>query len=153
RRLDNGHGVLGSAGAPRKSAVSVDRGLHWLLRATPGDAGRWWRFVRWLTAKRNLSSQSDQLYGWSWTQGTDSWVERTAYALIVLRCVPENILSGDARKRISIAEKMLLDRMCPGGGWNCGNPMVYGVAGEPQVIPTVWALLALRDSGAPEFKK
>jgi hypothetical protein len=48
---------------------------------------------------------------------------------------------------------MLLDRMCPGGGWNCGNPMVYGVAGEPQVVPTVWALLALRDSGAPESKK
>jgi hypothetical protein len=34
--------------------------------------------------------------------------------------------------------------MCPGGGWNCGNPEVYGVAGEPLVIPTTWALLALR---------
>ena len=40
---------------------------------------------------------------------------------------------------------MLRDRMCPGGGWNCGNPRVYGVAGEPLVVPTVWALLALRD--------
>jgi hypothetical protein len=39
---------------------------------------------------------------------------------------------------------MLYDRMCPGGGWNCGNPVVYGVAGEPLVIPTVWALIALR---------
>jgi hypothetical protein len=34
--------------------------------------------------------------------------------------------------------------MCPGGGWNCGNPEVYGVAGEPLVLPTAWALLALR---------
>jgi hypothetical protein len=34
--------------------------------------------------------------------------------------------------------------MCPGGGWNCGNPNVYGVAGEPLVGPTVWALLAMR---------
>jgi hypothetical protein len=40
---------------------------------------------------------------------------------------------------------MLYDRMCPGGGWNCGNPRVYGVAGEPLVVPTAWALLALRD--------
>jgi hypothetical protein len=40
---------------------------------------------------------------------------------------------------------MLYDRMCPGGGWNCGNPLVYGVAGEPLVVPTSWALLALRD--------
>jgi hypothetical protein len=41
---------------------------------------------------------------------------------------------------------MLLDRMCPGGGWNCGNPKVYGVAGQPQVGPTVWALIALREN-------
>jgi hypothetical protein len=38
--------------------------------------------------------------------------------------------------------------MCPGGGWNCGNPRVYGVAGQPQVGPTVWALIALR--GQPQ---
>jgi hypothetical protein len=40
---------------------------------------------------------------------------------------------------------MLYDRMCPGGGWNSGNPLVYGVAGVPRVGTTAWALLALRD--------
>jgi hypothetical protein len=35
--------------------------------------------------------------------------------------------------------------MCPGGGWNSGNPLVYGVAGVPRIGPTVWALMALRD--------
>jgi hypothetical protein len=133
---------------------SLDRGLSWLLQTTPGDASLWWRLMRRLTAKRSVSAQSDELYGWSWTPATASWVEPTAYALIVLRCASEKLLSGDARKRISIAQKMLLDRMCPGGGWNCGNPMIYGVPGEPQVIPTVWALLALReDSGTTEYKK
>jgi hypothetical protein len=130
----------------------LDRGLNWLLQKTPGDAGVWWRFLRRLTPKRSVSSQSDKVYGWSWTEGTASWVEPTAYALIVLRRAPEKLLSSDARKRISIAQKMLLDRMCPSGGWNCGNPMVYGVAGEPQVVPTVWALLALQDSGTSEYK-
>ena len=49
---------------------------------------------------------------------------------------------------------MLYDRMCVGGGWNNGNPLVYGVAGVPQVGPTVWALLALRDQrGRPENQK
>ena len=33
--------------------------------------------------------------------------------------------------------------MCPGGGWNCGNPRVYGVDGDALVLPTCWALLAL----------
>lgn len=41
---------------------------------------------------------------------------------------------------------MLHDRMCPRGGWNSGNPTVYGVAGEPRVGPTAWALLALHDT-------
>jgi hypothetical protein len=40
---------------------------------------------------------------------------------------------------------MLYDRMCPGGGWNSGNPLVYGAAGVPRIGPTVWALLALKD--------
>jgi len=38
--------------------------------------------------------------------------------------------------------------MCPGGGWNCGNPRVYGVDGDALVLATCWALLALKD--APE---
>jgi hypothetical protein len=41
---------------------------------------------------------------------------------------------------------MLLDRMCPGGGWNSGNPQVYGVPGVPSIGPTSWALLALARS-------
>jgi hypothetical protein len=40
---------------------------------------------------------------------------------------------------------MLYDRMCPGGGWNAGNSMVYAVAGIARVGPTAWALLALLD--------
>ena len=43
-----------------------------------------------------------------------------------------------------MAERMLYDRVCPGGGWNAGNPLVYGVPGVPRIGPTVWALLALR---------
>jgi hypothetical protein len=57
---------------------------------------------------------------------------------------PVESSSRDVQQRQELAEKMLYDRMCPGGGWNCGNPRVYGVAGEPLVGPTVWALLALR---------
>jgi hypothetical protein len=63
-------------------------------------------------------------------------------------------LPSETRSRLKVAEEMLYDRMCPGGGWNCGNPMVYGVAGVPQVGPTVWALLALRErSPRPEIEK
>jgi len=37
---------------------------------------------------------------------------------------------------------MLLDRACPGGGWNAGNGVVYGVALAPHPDDTAIALLA-----------
>jgi hypothetical protein len=72
-------------------------------------------------------------------------VEPTAFALLAFGESPAELLPAATETRRKLAEAMLYDRMCPGGGWNCGNPLVYGVAGEPLVIPTVWALLALRD--------
>jgi hypothetical protein len=58
----------------------------------------------------------------------------------------------DAARRIPLAVGLLHDRMCPGGGWNSGNPKVYGVAGEPLVLPTSWALLALQNFPEHETK-
>ncbi len=139
--------------ARREAAVrGVARGMEWLLRNKPGEAGLVWRTVRRLTAARQVTVQNPDYFGWSWTQGTASWVEPTAYALLALnRASGSKLFRGQADglltvylARMESAEKMLFDRMCPGGGWNAGNPMVYGVAGQPQVGPTVWALLALR---------
>jgi hypothetical protein len=121
-------------------AESVSRGLRWLDQDRPGDSRFWWRMGRKILHRPRANEQSADLFGWSWTPGTASWVEPTCYALIVLG-------SSGARSlptRQKVAEAMLYDRMCPGGGWNCGNPRVYGVAGQPQVGPTVWALIALR---------
>jgi hypothetical protein len=131
--------------AQQAGANLVARGLAWLCAERPGDSGFAWRLRSRLRGKRNVSAQNDFLYGWSWTHATASWVEPTSYALIALQAAPPEMQPTSARQRIAIAHSMLFDRMCPGGGWNCGNPVVYGVAGEPQVGPTVWALLALRD--------
>ena len=87
--------------------------------------------------------------GWGWTPGTSSWVEPTSFALLALeRSRSRRSCHPTANRRRELATAMLYDRMCPGGGWNCGNPRVYGVAGEPLVVPTVWALLALRAQSA-----
>jgi hypothetical protein len=92
-----------------------------------------------------VARQDSSLRGWNWTPGTASWVEPTAQALLFLRSLPPEMLSPQALKRRQLAERMLYDRMCPGGGWNSGNPLVYGVPGVPRCGPTAWALLALRD--------
>jgi len=113
--------------------------------------------------------QDHSLRGWSWTPGTASWVEPTAQMLITLRELFPGTrdrgwgtvdarqapwaeergarrwrsLARRAARRQRLAELMLYDRMCPGGGWNSGNPLVYGVAGVPRIGPTAWALVAL----------
>jgi len=124
-----------------ESRQAVSQGLDWLSHERPADSRQWQRFLRRLAARKDIVAQNDAYFGWSWTPGTASWVEPTSYAMLVLRHGAPNV-----QRRLRRAELMLFDRMCPGGGWNCGNPMVYGVPGEAQIGPTVWALLALRET-------
>ena len=134
------------------SPQAVERGLRWLINSWPAEGGVWWR-LRQTVFPTHVARQDNSLRGWNWTPETASWVEPTAHALLFLRSLPAVMLSPEAAKRRQLAERMLYDRMCPGGGWNSGNPLVYGVAGEPRVGPTAWALLALRDhSERPEIQ-
>jgi hypothetical protein len=122
------------------------KGINWLINTWPAEGGWWWRLRhRLFFWNSSVVRQDSALRGWSWTPGTASWVEPTSYALILLRSATEDRLPSPAAKRKRLAQDMLYDRMCPGGGWNSGNPLVYDVAGEPRVGPTVWALLALRE--------
>ena len=124
---------------------NVKRGFGWLCKELPGEAGLLHRIVRSFVARQKFGTQNESYFGWSWTIGTASWVEPTSYAIISMRATPPEWMPATAKRRLRIGEAMLFDRMCPGGGWNCGNPMVYGVPGEPQVSSSVWALLALRE--------
>jgi len=129
--------------AQNESRDFVSRGARWLCDTWPAEGGVWWRLrSRWRKTPA-VVRQDSSLRGWSWTPGTASWVEPTSCALILLKNLPSDSLPPSSEKRVRLAEAMLYDRMCAGGGWNSGNPLVYGVAGVPRVGPTVWALLAL----------
>src|SRR5262244_362234 len=124
---------------------SVLAALQWLSDDYPRDSSRWQKLLKSLSAAKQHASHNDEFRGWGWTPRTSSWVEPTAFALLAFRACPPELLPAAAARRRKLAEGMLYDRMCSGGGWNCGNPQVYGIAGEPLVVPTVWALLALRN--------
>src|SRR5208283_1921106 len=76
----------------------------------------------------------------------DSWVVPTAFSILALDQIPcacdglEHVAS-----RVDCGIQMLVDRACPGGGWNAGNGVVYGAALAPHADDTAIALLALRD--------
>jgi hypothetical protein len=85
-------------------------------------------------------------YGWAWVPDTVSWVLPTSMALISLERAKRRglIRGGDLQKRLRLGVEMLLDRVCPGGGWNAGNAVVYGVPLCPHIDATAIALAALR---------
>jgi hypothetical protein len=89
--------------------------------------------------------QDNSLQAWSWVEGTASWVEPTAWCLIVLKRARSQSPSQEAAERIRVGEQFLFDRVCHEGGWNYGNPEVYGKKLWPYVPTTAVALLALQD--------
>jgi hypothetical protein len=130
-----------------ESRMATAAGLRWVCDDWPRDASFIARMIRKIASGNQVTSQNDSLRGWGWTPRTASWVEPTAFALIAISQAPHEMLPAGANRRRELAKAMIYDRMCPGGGWNCGNPMVYGVPGDPLIEPTVWALLSLRDEG------
>lgn len=67
-----------------------------------------------------------------------------AFTIIVLKqwtnCKPDPRATDRANTGIS----MLLDRRCIEGGWNAGNPVVYGSPLPAHIEPTAIALLGLQ---------
>jgi hypothetical protein len=143
---------------------SVHSALQWLCDDYPRDSSPWQKFLKNFASHRH-ESHNNEFRGWGWTPRTASWVEPTAFALMAFDSVAPHGSSASAdapgssfeprippqlAKQISdrrtLAIGLLYDRMCAGGGWNCGNPRVYGVDGDSLVLPTCWALLALRDA-------
>jgi hypothetical protein len=54
------------------------------------------------------------------------------------------VRGSELEKRLRLGAEMLLDRACPGGGWNAGNAVVYGVPLRPHIDATAIALAGLR---------
>jgi hypothetical protein len=102
--------------------------------------------VKGFTVPRNDAVELDgSLAAWPWREGTFSWAEPTAWCLLAVKRVFGAAPTPLARERIDIAERMLADRMCVGGGWNYGNRVVLGQALPAHLPPTAVALLALAD--------
>ena len=79
-----------------------------------------------------------QLKGWPWVDGTHSWIEPTALAVIALKA------AGHAQHdRVREAIRMILDRQLPHGGWNYGNTLVFGRELHPMPESTGAALAGL----------
>jgi hypothetical protein len=116
--------------------TAVEGGTAWLLTAGPAEVGE----DRPLESYNEIVEIDGSLRGWPWRPGQASWVEPTALSMLALRAMPS---SEQSRACLDEAVAYLQDRRCRGGGWNVGNPMMFGKALPARAHPTAWALLAL----------
>ena len=114
------------------------RGFRWLINCRGKESHWLWRW-KFVTADRHVRFDPHK-YGWPWFPETVSWIVPTSCAILALRQLPSACRSGD---RVERAIDMLIDRACPGGGWNAGNGVVYAAPLAPHVDDTAVALLAL----------
>ena len=118
------------------------KGLHWLL-SNAGREGNWFWKWKFRTTDRHIRFDPDK-FGWPWFPDTVSWVVPTAFAILALGQLPCSCGGFElAPSRMDRGVEMLIDRACPGGGWNAGNGVVYGAALAPHPDDTAIVLLAL----------
>jgi hypothetical protein len=118
------------------------RGFHWLLKFAGKESNWFWKW-KFRTTDRHVRFDPNK-YGWPWFPETVSWVVPTSFAILAMNQIPCGC--GDfehAGSRVNLGIEMLIDRACPGGGWNAGNGTVYGAPMSPHVDDTAIALLAL----------
>lgn len=129
--------ALGVGGSPQRRAG------NWLLD-TCGRESRWpWKW-KFRTSDTKVQFDPDR-FGWPWQPATCSWVVPTAFAALALKQTFPACRKGKPAHRIRRGVEMLLDRVCPGGGWNAGNGVVYGHPMAPHIDATAITLLALQD--------
>lgn len=92
-----------------------------------------------------IAGHDTTIVGWPWVEGTHSWIEPTALAVMALK---KSGHGDHARVRDGI--RLLRDRALPTkGGWNYGNNTIFGRELRPQPAPTGMALLALAAEADP----
>ena len=120
------------------------KGFYWLMNSAGRESHWFWKW-KFRTADRHVRFDPDK-FGWPWFPDTVSWVVPTAFAILALN---QLLCSCGGLERIPLrvdrGVQMLMDRVCPGGGWNAGNGVVYGSPLAPHPDDTAIALLALSD--------
>lgn len=112
------------------------RGIEWLLR----EEGEHWTST---TDASPVLGHDMRIVGWPWVDGTHSWLEPTATAILALRAA-----GLGSHPRCVEGLRLIRDRAIEVGGWNYGNKSAFGSALRPQPAPTGLALLALAHEDA-----
>jgi hypothetical protein len=121
--------------------AATDLAIRWLLRSQGRESHWLWKW-KFRLFDRHVRFDPDK-FGWPWMPETVSWVVPTSYSLLALKNGSGAPRQALLQFRIRRGVEMLYDRICPQGGWNAGNGVVYGSPMIPHPDVTALALLAL----------
>ncbi|TWU41230.1 hypothetical protein Q31b_26690 [Novipirellula aureliae] len=113
--------------AGEKYRTAYKRGLDFLL-SLEGER----------ISRTEATGHNTQLVGWPWVEGTHSWLEPTAMALLAMRHC-----GASEHPRAQEAAELLIDRQIESGGANYGNTIVLGQTLVPHVMPSAMSVVAL----------
>lgn len=140
-----------SASQPKPQWTTSHALLLWNALGGYSDERKW--AAAWLLNQRgstepkapnNPVGHDTSIAGWSWAEGTHSWVEPTSMACMAMRRDGQG-----SNPRVREGLRLLRDRAISTGGWNYGNNVVFGRTLRPQPAPTGMALTALAAGGMP----
>jgi hypothetical protein len=117
------------------------RAIEWVMNTCGEESTKTFRLRQWLLGN---SRAVPEPVAWPWVRGTAAWVGPTAVSVVALNKENLQRRSPVIARRIGEGRRFLLERSCPGGGWNNGSPKVYGMDGLPYPETTGLALVALR---------
>ena len=127
----------------------TNRAVQWLIESRGWESHWLWKW-KFRTSDRHVRFDPDK-FGWPWMPETGSWVVPTAYSLLALKHARGISQQDLAQLRIRRGVEMLYDRICPEGGWNAGNGVVYGFPLAPHADATALALLSLSSEPPNNF--
>lgn len=113
----------------RSFSANINRALAWLLTTTNRGES---------IERSDMFGHNTELVGWAYAEGTHSWVEPTAFAVLALKAADRDQAPA-TREGVAV----LIDRQLPDGGLNYGNTFVLGQLIRPHIQPTGIALVAL----------
>jgi hypothetical protein len=137
--------ALTRPGWPTAHALLLWSALGLAERPGARQASTWLENRKGTTTPRtpdSVTGHDTTIVGWPWVEGTHSWIEPTALAVLALARMGR-LQSHRAREGL----RLIRDRSVPSGGWNYGNSIVLGRALRPMPGPTGLALLALSLEG------
>ncbi|MBI2689981.1 MAG: terpene cyclase/mutase family protein [Acidobacteria bacterium] len=127
------------------------RGVEWLLEQRGEESTTLARFLG--IFMENHIGHDRKFAGWPWLPGTTSWIEPTSHALVALKRSAPEFGGSELRRRVTLAEGMILRRRCSDGGWNYGSRAALGIDLPSYPETTALALLGLQSCPEADLSK